>query len=86
MIFSFFAICYVHMHTRNFFEPGSDDLLTITKLKWYPIIMIICGGFIALTKIYGVITNEYSPYLGFISITISNLEGFLNCCIFGTNA
>lgn len=55
----------------------------LNRVKWYPIIMIVCYGTNLVHRIYYIIYEEDNPVFDLISGNLAALSGFINTIAYG---
>jgi len=60
------------------------EIRFIHRLKYYPIVLVICWTFATVNRIYNIFGKEILA-LTFLHVTLGGLQGLLNAFIYGTN-
>jgi hypothetical protein len=55
----------------------------MNRVKWYPIIMVVCYGTNLFHRIYYIIYQDANPILDLISGNLGSLVGFINTIAYG---
>jgi len=60
------------------------EIRFIHRLKYYPLVLVICWTFATINRIYNIFGKEV-PSLTFLHVTFGGLQGLLNAFVYGAN-
>ena len=81
--FTYNLYCYfkVVKQIRNYVS-GTLELRFISRLKYYPLVLVFCWTFATINRLYTFFADE-NITLTILHITFGGLQGFINALVYG---
>lgn len=77
------AIVYARVARKFRMLNNGQDTGPVRRLKWYPLVLVICYSWASINRVYQAITGDFQFWLSAIHIIFMSSIGLLNAIVYG---